>query len=160
VLRVVDDPSHPHGAALLAAVRGFPIVIGSAPHGWRRTLSAVAFFDPTGTRYGLPTYPWRMAPAGLVTRRQLTAQGLRPGGQPVVAQVMWRSRNRTICVAYLYRVDAAKPKRHPSTAQLAALDRALAARRYCPECRTDAGYVLPRRWGVCLSCLDQAGVAA
>ena len=95
-----------------------------------------------------------MAPAGLATRRQLTAAGLRPGGQPVVAQVMWRSRRRRTEVAYLYAVQAAKPKREPSPAQLAALGRALAARRRCPACGQDRGYVLPARWGVCVPCAD------
>ena len=31
----------------------------------------------------IPTYPWRAAPEGLATRRQLAASGLRPGGSPV-----------------------------------------------------------------------------
>ena len=44
-------------------------------------------YDPTGARYGIPTYPWRLAPDGLATRRQLRARGLRPGGQPIAAQV-------------------------------------------------------------------------
>lgn len=117
------------------------------------------FMDPAGARYGIPTYPWRMAPAGLATRRQLTAAGLRPGGQPVVAQVMWRSRRRRVEVAYLYAIESAKPKRAASPAQVVALSRALAARRRCPECGQDAGYVLPARWGVCLACAVLAGVA-
>jgi hypothetical protein len=117
------------------------------------------FMDPDGARYGIPTYPWRMAPAGLATRRQLTAAGLRPGGQPVVAQVMWRSRRRRVQVAYLYAIESAKPKRVASPAQVVALSRALAARRRCPDCGHDAGYVLPARWGVCLDCADLAGVA-
>lgn len=45
-------------------------------------------FDPNGARFGIPTYPWRMAPDGYATRRQLRTRGLRPGGQPVAAQVM------------------------------------------------------------------------
>jgi hypothetical protein len=118
-----------------------------------------AFMDPTGSRYGIPTYPWRMAPAGLATRRQLAASGLRPGGQPIVAQVMWRSRRRRVQVAYLYAVESAKPKRDMSPAQVVALSRALAARRRCPECGQDRGYVLPARWGVCLVCAELAGVA-
>jgi hypothetical protein len=40
-------------------------------------------FDPEGERFGIPTYPWRYAPEGLATRRQLRSQGLRPGGQDV-----------------------------------------------------------------------------
>jgi hypothetical protein len=117
------------------------------------------YWDPDGTRYGIPAYPWRMAPAGLATKRQLAAAGLRPGGQPIAAQIMWR-RRRQDAVAYLYAVCAAKPKRTPSPAQLVAVGLALKARRICPTCRQDAGYVLPRRYGVCLDCADAAGVAA
>jgi hypothetical protein len=113
-----------------------------------------AYYDPEGKRYGIPTYPWRMAPAGLATRRQLAAQGLRPGGQSVVAQVLWRRGRRPPGTAYLYRVDAAKQKRTPSPAQLAALAKALAARRRCPECGIDAGYVLSRRLGTCNPCAE------
>ena len=40
----------------------------------------IEFYDPDGSRYGLPTYPYRWAPKGLLTRRQLRANGLRPGG--------------------------------------------------------------------------------
>lgn len=117
------------------------------------------FDDPTGKRFGIPTYVWRMAPDGLLTRRQLAARGLRPGGQEVQAQIMWRRAGR-VAVAYLYAVELAKPKRVPSAAQLTALDRALAARRTCPVCGKDAGYVLPRRLGVCLACADAWGEAA
>jgi hypothetical protein len=118
-----------------------------------------AFMDPAGTRFGIPTYPWRMAPAGLATRRQLTAAGLRPGGQPVAAQVMWCSRRRRTEVAYLYAIESAKPKRTPSPAQVVALSRALAARRRCPGCGQDRGYVIPARWGECHVCAELAGVA-
>lgn len=47
-------------------------------------------FDPSGARYGIPTYPWKFAPDDdqLATRRQLRARGLRPGGQPIAAQIM------------------------------------------------------------------------
>jgi len=38
----------------------------------------IDFYDPDGSRYGLPTYPYRCAPDGLLTRRQLRASGLRP----------------------------------------------------------------------------------
>jgi hypothetical protein len=118
-----------------------------------------AYWDPEGTRYGLPTFPWRMAPDGLATRRQLAGQGLRPGGQPIAAQVMWRRRGRD-AVAYLYEIARAKPRRVPSPAQLAALDKALAARRWCPACRRDVGYVLPARWGVCVPCAERVGQVA
>ena len=128
----------------------------------RRTMAA--FFDPAGTRYGVPTWPWRMAPPHLLTRRQLAARGLRPGGQPIAGQVLWRSRRYNapggVRAAYLYDVRLALPKRTASPAQRAALAKALKARRVCPECGTDAGYVLPRRSGVCLDCADAWEIAS
>ncbi|MBB6473269.1 RRQRL motif-containing zinc-binding protein [Sphaerisporangium rubeum] len=113
------------------------------------------FWDPAGEKYGLPTYPWQMAPAHLLTLRQLTARGLRPGGQGVQAQILWRSRRHGapgVRAAYLYDVRFALPKRTASPAQLEALGKANAARRRCTECGTDAGYVIPRRYGMCLDC--------
>src|SRR5690242_9764119 len=56
----------------------------------RATRYRAKFLDPAGDRYGIPTYPWRSAPAGYATIRQLRAEGLRPGGQEVRAQVLWR----------------------------------------------------------------------
>ena len=69
----------------------------------------IDFYDPDGGKYGLPTYPYHCAPDGLLTIRQLRDKGLRPGGQPVAAQILWRRRKRLI-TAYLYRIDLAKPK--------------------------------------------------
>lgn len=46
-----------------------------------RTGIKVEFYDPTGSRYGFPTFPYRYAPDGLATRRQLRRDGLRPNGQ-------------------------------------------------------------------------------
>jgi len=109
----------------------------------------MVFYDPTGARYGLPTYPYRAAPTGLATLRQLKAQGLRPGGQTPAAQILWRKGKRK---AYLYQITAAKPKRVATTAQLAALDRALTARRVCPTCGDLKPYYIPRRYGECLDC--------
>lgn len=113
----------------------------------------VRFWDPEGERYGTPTYPWRMAPDGLATRRQLRAAGLCPGGRPPAAQIMWRGVGGDR-VAYLYMVELAKPKRVASPAVRAALDKAMAARRWCPQCREDVGYDLPRRWGCCWRCAE------
>ncbi|MFI5754644.1 RRQRL motif-containing zinc-binding protein [Streptomyces sp. NPDC051569] len=116
------------------------------------------FWDPDGARYGIPTYPFRMAPAGLATRRQLRATGLRPGGQEVAAQLLWFSHRyrRKGCppvrVAYLYRVDQARAVRPMTPRKWAALAKANAARRICPECRTDAGYVIPTSLGMCVAC--------
>ena len=113
-----------------------------------------AYEDPTGARYGIPTYPWRGAPEGLATLRQLRARGLRPGGQPVAAQIMWRGVGGTR-VAYLYRIDLAKPKRTATPAQRAAIDAALTARRRCPTCRQVRPYFIPRSLGECLMCAER-----
>jgi hypothetical protein len=109
----------------------------------------MVFYDPTGERYGLPTYPFKFAPDGLATVRQLRAKNLRPGGQDVVAQLMWRKGKR---IAHLYRIDLAKPKRVATAAQLAAIDKALRARRVCPACDQLKDYYIPRRTGACLDC--------
>ncbi|MFM9693851.1 RRQRL motif-containing zinc-binding protein [Streptomyces europaeiscabiei] len=109
-------------------------------------------FDPTGARHGIPTFPWRCAPDGYATLRQLRARGLRPGGQPVAAQVLRPRYRRGPLVAYLYRVDDAKPVRPMTPAKWAALGKANAARRTCPQCRKDAGYVIPASLGMCVPC--------
>ncbi|AXE87003.1 RRQRL motif-containing zinc-binding protein [Streptomyces sp. Go-475] len=100
----------------------------------------------------LPVYRWRLAPDGYATRRQLRARGLRPGGQGVAAQLERPRRRRGPLVAYLYRVDLAKPVRPMTPGRRAALDKANAARRVCPACRTDAGYVIPASLGMCVTC--------
>ncbi|MEU5946343.1 RRQRL motif-containing zinc-binding protein [Micromonospora sp. NPDC047465] len=118
-----------------------------------------AFHDPDGARYSIPTYWWRGAPPGYATRRQLTAAGLRPGGQPVAAQILWRGVGGTRA-AYLYRVDLARPKRTATPAQLRAVRAALAARRTCPTCGTVRPYYIPRSLGECLACAYPQEVAA
>ncbi|WP_374986547.1 RRQRL motif-containing zinc-binding protein [Streptomyces fradiae] len=100
----------------------------------------------------LPTYRWRLAPDGLATRRQLRARGLRPGGQPVAAQLERPRRRRGPLVAYLYRIDLARPVRPMTPGRAAALERAMAARRTCPVCRRDAGYCIPPSLGMCVPC--------
>jgi hypothetical protein len=109
----------------------------------------VEFYDPDGRRYGIPTYPYHWAPKGLLTIRQLRARGLRPGGQQPIAQILWR---RGLRVAYLYRTDLALPRRQATRAQLAAIGKALAARRTCPVCGTEKDYCLPRSTGQCNDC--------
>ncbi|MFB6962454.1 RRQRL motif-containing zinc-binding protein [Streptomyces sp. NPDC056309] len=100
----------------------------------------------------LPVYRWRLAPDGYATCRQLRALGLRPGGQGVAAQVERPRRRRGPLVAHLYRIDRAKPVRPMTPARWAALAKANAARRTCPECRRDAGYVIPSSLGMCSAC--------
>ncbi|MER7677033.1 RRQRL motif-containing zinc-binding protein [Streptomyces sp. NPDC096934] len=111
-------------------------------------------YDPSGTRFGVPTFPWRFAPDGYATRRQLRDRGLRPGGQPIAAQVMRRHRGRKsgVQVAYLYRLDRARPVRPMTSRKWGALALAMLARRTCPQCLLDAGYVIPTSLGTCVSC--------
>jgi hypothetical protein len=109
------------------------------------------FYDPDGTRHGLPTFPFHWAPEGLATRRQLRAQGLRPGGQPIAAQILWRHRTQ-LRRAYLYRLNLAKPKRTATPAQLVAVGKALTARRVCRHCGITRPYYIPRSTGACLIC--------
>ncbi|MFH8368868.1 RRQRL motif-containing zinc-binding protein [Streptomyces sp. NPDC018031] len=114
-------------------------------------------FDPSGERFGIPTFPWCMAPDGYATRRQLRLLGLRPGGQQVAAQVLRPRRRRDEpLTAYLYRIDAARPVRPMTPGRARALAAAMAARRTCPECRTDVGYCVPRSLGMCGACAHAA----
>ena len=117
------------------------------------------FHDPDGDLYGIPTWWWKGAPDGYATRRQLRAQGLAPGGQPVAAQVLWRGVGG-VRAAYLYRVDLARPKRTATPAQLAAVDKALAARRTCSTCGRERWYYIPRSLGECLDCAESAPAVA
>lgn len=116
------------------------------------------FYDPQGERYGFPTYPFRMAPEGLATRRQLRKKGLRPGGQAVVAQLMWRAakhrrrRGQAVKVAYLYRIDLALPVRPMTPGRWRAHEAMMRARRICPECSRDVGYVIRTSVGTCEPC--------
>jgi len=124
-------------------------------------VSRPRFWDPLGERFGIPTFPWRMAPDDLLTRRQLRARELRPNGQPVAAQVLWRSRkSKEVRAAFLYRPELAAPVRPMTDARRRALAAANRARRICPDCGQDAGYVLPAHLGTCLPCADPAALAA
>jgi hypothetical protein len=106
---------------------------------------------------GLPTWRWRGAPAGLLTRRQMRAQGLAPGGAQPVGQIVCRHGRR---YALLYDPTDLAPKRVASPAQLIAVGRALAARRWCPSCRRDVGYCVPTSLGECVDChYPEAGAA-
>ena len=114
----------------------------------------LTYYDPDGRRYGIPTYPYHCAPDGLATRRQLRASGLRPAGQPVTAQIIWKhhGKRRT---AYLYRRSLARPKRTATPAQLVAIAAALRARRTCLTCGTEKPYYIPRSLGECLDCAPE-----
>ncbi|MET9385351.1 RRQRL motif-containing zinc-binding protein [Streptomyces sp. NPDC002928] len=110
-------------------------------------------FDPEGALYGVPTYPWKLAPDGLATRRQLRAKGLRPGGQEIAAQCMRMNRRTgTPRVAYLYRIDRALPVRPMTSRKWGALALAMLARRTCPVCLITYSYCMPRSLGMCVTC--------
>ncbi|MFF4771076.1 RRQRL motif-containing zinc-binding protein [Streptomyces sp. NPDC001255] len=108
----------------------------------------------------LPEYDRRDAPAHLLTRRQLRARGLSPGGHEPVAVLRCRgcaARPDLACThptrAWLYDARLAREKRVSTLAQEWALDRAMAARQTCPQCRRRYHYCLPlRTQGVCDPC--------
>ncbi|MGQ4342533.1 RRQRL motif-containing zinc-binding protein [[Kitasatospora] papulosa] len=124
------------------------------------------FYDPTGQEYGIPTYPRRLAPEGLATRRQLRALGLRPAGQDVAAQILWVGRRdlasgtRPIRAAYLYRVDLAAPVRPMTEGRARAVAAMMRARRTCPLCTITYPYVIPTSLGCCPGCADQSTALA
>lgn len=99
---------------------------------------------------GLPTCQWNGAPAGLATRRQLRELGLCPGGHEPVAAL--RRHPGGVLHAWLYRLDLAREKRTATPAVLAALAKAMRARRTCPSCRRDTGCCIPRSLGECWNC--------
>jgi hypothetical protein len=113
------------------------------------------FYDPEGTRYGTPTFPYHYAPKGLMTRRQLRAANLAPGGHDPIAQILWKHREGTRR-AFLYDSKLAVPKRTPTQAQLDAVRKATTARKICPSCGVEQPYCLPKSLGECLDCAEGA----
>nr|WP_202513139.1 RRQRL motif-containing zinc-binding protein [Streptomyces sp. SID3343] len=91
-----------------------------------------------------------------MTRRQLRAKALRPGGQEPVAEIRWWGGQR---VAYLYDVDRALPVREMTPGRARALAAAMLARRTCPGCRAVRDYCISRRHGLCQPCVDGPGHA-
>jgi predicted RNA-binding Zn-ribbon protein involved in translation (DUF1610 family) len=122
--------------------------------------------DPTGEWHnGLPTWPRKWGPkkSEMATKRQLRAMGLRPGGQPVVGQLVYRNKwtNNEEAFAWLYLVAKALPIRPMTPARTAALERAMAARMTCPKCGVRYDRCLPlRSIGSCWSCSDEAAELA
>lgn len=120
------------------------------------------FDDATGEVFGLPTYPYHMAPEEFRTRRQLRKLNLCPGGQEIRGQIIWKHGGAgangrgatTRRVAYLFSLRYAKPKRVSSPAQLAAIDKALRARRTCPKCGETKDYYIRWSLGECNECAE------
>lgn len=124
---------------------------------------AVLTLDPSGEVYGLPTYPWRCAPAGLATRRQLAALGLRPAGQSPAAQCLrprygHAGRTRGPLVAYLYRLDLSAPKREMTPGRWRAVRAMVRARMVCATCGRSLDYIPAAYVGhQCWDCADRPG---
>jgi hypothetical protein len=107
-------------------------------------------YAPTKPQATIPVYKRNQAPEGLATKRQLRAMGLRPGGQDVVAEVETRGPKN----GFLYEIAKAKPVRPMTLAKEFALDKAMAARQTCPECRRRYYGCLRTSLGICLECHD------
>lgn len=113
-----------------------------------------------GREGGLIVFAWRgrpgAVPPGLATRRQLRAIGLRPNGQGAQALLWFRHRRpyRREELCDLFRVDLAAPVRPLTAARIFALDKAMAARRWCPQCEQDVGYCVPTSYGRCWTCFE------
>lgn len=113
--------------------------------------------DPEGRNHnGFPTFAWRCAPEHLLTKRQLRARGLRPGGQDPAAQMRWGRRS----VAYLYDVRRAKPVRPMTEGRQRTLDAMIRVRSTCKGCGFVADWCLPRKFGrLCPDCSAAEGFA-
>jgi hypothetical protein len=104
----------------------------------------------------IPTYPYRLAPHGLMTRRQLRQHGLSAVGAEVVGELRWRSRKARHTggwrTAYLYDPTTARPVRPMTPGRWRSHHAMMRARRTCPTCRRDRGYVIPTSLGTCWPC--------
>ncbi|MGI5507449.1 RRQRL motif-containing zinc-binding protein [Lentzea sp. CA-135723] len=106
---------------------------------------------------GLPAFGWNSSPAGLLTRRQLADERLRPVGDPVALLIWGRARATGRPYrrwAALFPVEQACEKRPCTPGMRAAIDAALAARRVCQICGPVDHYV---RTGLCGPCYSVAG---
>ncbi|MCX5055081.1 RRQRL motif-containing zinc-binding protein [Streptomyces sp. NBC_00474] len=114
---------------------------------------------------GLPEYDRGACPGHLVTRRQLRDRDVSPGGHGPVAilrcarcryRPAWSCPSTHRGRAFLYDIYLARPKRVPTLAQEAALDKAMAARQTCPgPCGRRYFHCLPlKTLGTCLECHD------
>lgn len=141
------------------------VVVPFAPlsrrtYGWRQVSWSPDPILTVGEVGGLPAVTWGWADrAQLATTRQLRALGLRRGGQDPVAVLVFRHRKpyRRTDHAWLYLISAAVPKRTATAAQLAALGRALDARKTCPRCGVIAQRCIPRDSRLCPGCEERTG---
>lgn len=120
------------------------------------------YLDPTGRKFGVPTFPWGWSAhydSDLRTKAQLRKEDLSIAGLEVAGQLMWASRragNRGgVRTANLYRRSLARPVRPLTPAQERALARAHLARHTCTRCGrlwdvylpTGNGGQCPPPWG-------------
>ena len=105
--------------------------------------------DPEGKRWGFPTYAWGWSPEHLLTKRQLRARDLRPGGHGPVAQLRWGEKSW----AYLYDSHLAQPVRKMTPGRQRTLDAMMRVRSTCRQCGHVADWCLPQKFGrVCVEC--------
>ncbi|WP_198047305.1 RRQRL motif-containing zinc-binding protein [Kutzneria sp. 744] len=111
-----------------------------------------------GTEGGLPLLPVGWAPKPLLaTVRQLKTLGLRPGGHDPVAVLYGYSRTGGAqWFANLYLISTAKPMLAMTPAKWRALAKANLARRCCPECGRDRGYIIAPSLGMCFPCVEDS----
>lgn len=123
---------------------------------WQQVAWAEAPVMTRGSWGGLPALGWGWVdPSVLATRRQLAAQGLRPGGQDPAAVLLFGHTDqyrRRADHAYLYQVASALPKREATPAQREAIEKALAARRTCRDCGDEQDYYLSTVSRMCGDC--------
>ncbi|WP_103503944.1 RRQRL motif-containing zinc-binding protein [Streptomyces sp. SM14] len=110
-------------------------------------------------------YEHGTAPDYLMTRRQLRDAGLSPGGHGPVATLRCKRCGYyplRVCTreANLFDSRLAAARRVPTLRQEEALDKAMAARQTCEQCRVRQPHCLPRADRRCHSCSTTSGLAA
>ncbi|WP_177154700.1 RRQRL motif-containing zinc-binding protein [Actinosynnema pretiosum] len=107
---------------------------------------------------GLPVFGWRgrpgAVPAGLCTRRQLRAEGLRPGGADPVALLVFGHRRpaRSVEVCPLWLRETARAVRPMTPAKWSAHRAAMRARRFCRTCLAEVDHVVRGPLRQCSTC--------
>jgi hypothetical protein len=116
-----------------------------------------------GWHDGLPLLTRGLAPTHLLaTYRQLRKLDRRPGGADPVAVLYLRHKASLSTVhASLYLISTSLPVRPMTPAKWTALAKANLAKRICPKCGRDRGYVIPA-WtgGICVECFTANESAA
>lgn len=109
-----------------------------------------------GLHDGLPLLPYGWAPKDLLaTVRQLKELDKRPGGQDPVAVLYGYSRTGgKQWFANLYLIAKAKPMLPMTPRKWMAIEKANLARRLCPACGRDRGYIIAPTLGMCFPCVE------